>query len=277
MPPHPCMRVAVDERELIPRPHPPGHQVKAGACALWRKPVPSRHPPRWRAPASRREREAWLGGNRPAPPGFGCRHRRLAVRCEPRKPAGTTRPPHVPIMPLARCRRCDARRPRAGLLPAKPPLTCRLDRRPRTAWRRPWAAPAQLRFDSGPGTHLVFVAGWRMTRSLVRMLPPMARPRSQRPVAIGSRDPGANPQTSRQLERRHTLAARRQAASRSRPVRPGRTASSGADTRRLHSAGTSAAPPGILLSWQAPALLACTAERGVPVSSAGPPGRDPGR
>ena len=30
MPPHPCVRVAVDERQLIPRPHPQGHQVKAG-------------------------------------------------------------------------------------------------------------------------------------------------------------------------------------------------------------------------------------------------------
>jgi hypothetical protein len=34
MPPHPCMRVAVDKWELVPDPRPPGHQVKTRCRAL---------------------------------------------------------------------------------------------------------------------------------------------------------------------------------------------------------------------------------------------------
>jgi hypothetical protein len=125
MPPHPCVRVAVDERQLIPRPHPQGHQVKAEACTLWREPVPCRQLPRWRAPSPRRKHQARLRGNRLAPPRFGCRHWTLAARCEPRNPARTT-PSHVPMMPVARCRKCDARGSRAGPGAVEPLLTCTL-------------------------------------------------------------------------------------------------------------------------------------------------------
>jgi hypothetical protein len=100
MPPHPCVRVAVDERELIPRPHPQGHQVKPRSRTLWRQPVPSRKRPRWGFPSTRRQHHSRLGGNRPAPPGFACRQRPSAGRCERRHPARTTRPSHVPMMPL---------------------------------------------------------------------------------------------------------------------------------------------------------------------------------
>jgi hypothetical protein len=126
MPPHPGVRVAIDERELIPHPHPPGHQVKAGARPLWGEPVPSRQHPWWRAPSARRQHQARLRGNRPAPPGFGCWHWPLAAWCEPGKPARTTRPSHVPMMPMARCHRCDARRSRPGPRAVELSLTCML-------------------------------------------------------------------------------------------------------------------------------------------------------
>jgi hypothetical protein len=105
--PHPCVRVAVDEREPIPRPHPQRHQVKARARTLWRKPVPSWEHPRWRTPPTRRKHQAWLRGNWPTPPRFRCRHRPPAACCEPCNPAKTTRPSHVPMMPASRCRSCD--------------------------------------------------------------------------------------------------------------------------------------------------------------------------
>ena len=98
--PHPCVRVAVDEREPIPRPHPQRHQVKARARTLWRKPVPSWEHPRWRTPPTRRKHQAWLRGNWPTPPRFRCRRRPSAAWCEPCNPAKTTRPSHVPMMPL---------------------------------------------------------------------------------------------------------------------------------------------------------------------------------
>ena len=39
MPLHPCVREAVDNRQVEPRPHPPGHQVKAQCSPLWRQPI----------------------------------------------------------------------------------------------------------------------------------------------------------------------------------------------------------------------------------------------
>ena len=127
MPPHLCVRVAVDERELIPRPLPQGHQVKARARTLWGEPVLGRQDSWWRYPAARGENEAQLGGDRPAPPGFGCRHRPLAAWCEPRKPANMRRPSHVvPMMPMARYRRRDARRSRPGPRAVDLSLTCAL-------------------------------------------------------------------------------------------------------------------------------------------------------
>jgi hypothetical protein len=104
MPPHPCVRVAVDERQVVPGPRPPGHQVKTRCRALGWEPVPGRQGSRWRCPAARRENDARFGGDPPAPPGFGCRPELSAARCERRNPVRTTRPPHVPMMPLPRCR-----------------------------------------------------------------------------------------------------------------------------------------------------------------------------
>ena len=147
MPPHPCVRVTVDERHVIPDPRPPGHEVKTWCRALGWWPVPGRQDSWWRCPSARGENEARLGGDPPAAPGFGCRRGRSAGRCEQCNPARTTTPSHLPMMPLFRCRRCDARRLRPARLPSRSPLTCmlsvqrlpssRVDRRPRTAWRRP--------------------------------------------------------------------------------------------------------------------------------------------
>jgi hypothetical protein len=165
MPPHPCVRVAVHERQLIPRPHPLGHQVKTRGRPLGREPVPARQHPRWRAPSTRRKHQARVRRDPSAPSGFGSRYRPSAGWCELRNPARTTRPSHVPMMPLHRCRRSDARRSRAGPLPIKALLTCRLrfqrlpssvvDRRPRTSWRRPGRAVSGDHHESNH--HLVTV------------------------------------------------------------------------------------------------------------------------
>ena len=147
-------------RHVVLRPHPPGHQIKARCCTLWRQPAPGRQHPRWRCPSIRRKNEVCLGGNRLAPPGCGCRRGPSAPGRVPRNPARTARPSHVPMMPLARCRRCVSRRSRAGPPPVKPLLTCRLtaqrlpscvvDRRPRTAWRRPGLIPPPPLFRRRP-------------------------------------------------------------------------------------------------------------------------------
>lgn len=92
-----------------------------------------------------------------------------------------------------------------------------------------------------------------MTRSLVRMFPPMARPRSQR----------AHPKQAagwsgailcRRGVRRRAVVARSGRAGRTAPVRILHNS-----TAQAHRAP----PPGILLSWHAPARLARAAERGV--------------
>jgi hypothetical protein len=161
IPPHPCVRVAVDERQLIPRPHPQEDQIKAGARTLWREPVPSRQHPRWRAPSARRKHQARLGGNRLAQPGFGCRQWPLAVRCEPRKPASTMRPSHVPMMPVARCRSCDPSGSPPGppasvipesraFVPQRLPSPAAVGR-PWTAWRRPGRTAHQEGASKGKG------------------------------------------------------------------------------------------------------------------------------
>jgi len=97
---HPCVRVAVDERQVIPRPRPPGHQIKARCGTLWWQPVPGRQHPGRRCPSARRKDQAWLGGNPLAPPGFASRRGPSAARSVPCNPARTTRPSHVPMMPL---------------------------------------------------------------------------------------------------------------------------------------------------------------------------------
>jgi hypothetical protein len=95
MPPHPCVRVAVDERQVVPHPRPPGHQIKTRCRALGWQPVPGRQDSWRRCPSARGENEAWLGGDPPAPPGFGCRYGPSAGWCERRNPARTTTPSHV--------------------------------------------------------------------------------------------------------------------------------------------------------------------------------------
>ena len=98
MTPHPCVRVAVDEQQVIPDPRPPGHQIKTRARALWREAssrpagllvAVSSRPAKERSPAKT---------DPPAPPGFGSRPELSAAWCERRNPARTMTPSHASMM-----------------------------------------------------------------------------------------------------------------------------------------------------------------------------------
>jgi hypothetical protein len=68
--PHPNMGVAVDQRDLVPHPHPPRHNVQPRHRSLRWNPIPRRQRAPWRRPASGRENISRLGGNPLATPGL---------------------------------------------------------------------------------------------------------------------------------------------------------------------------------------------------------------
>jgi hypothetical protein len=68
MRPHPRVGVAVDQRELVPDLHPPGHDIQPWLRPVRWNPAPCRQHTPWRCPASRREDIARLGGDPSAMP-----------------------------------------------------------------------------------------------------------------------------------------------------------------------------------------------------------------
>jgi hypothetical protein len=66
--PHPRVGVTVQQRELIPHPHPPRHDIQPWLGPVRGNPAPRRQHTVWRRPASRREHVARLGGDTPAIP-----------------------------------------------------------------------------------------------------------------------------------------------------------------------------------------------------------------